>query len=102
MKWPSLILDKRSWEMAGDVPGELVSEKARRAQRNKDRLKGVQLKFGGGPLAYRAEGAGSRVLCDRHLDFRREKGEQWRLTGEAFEVLQCDDCLLEKGADHEL
>lgn len=99
MKFPDTNIDRRAWELARE---ELMPMKnglfaagvvVERAQRHKDRLKGVQLKLGGGPLSYRAEGGnGSLVLCDRHLDARRAAGERWRLTGEAFKAELCDDC----------
>jgi hypothetical protein len=91
--FPDTMLDRRAWEMAGDAAGEHISAKVDRAQRNKNRLKGVQLRFGGGPLAYRADsGNGTLMLCDQHLDLRRGRGETWRLTGEAFAKELCDDC----------
>jgi hypothetical protein len=64
--------------------GELVDSK----------LKGVQLPLQGRkPGAYRAvSDNGSLVLCDRHLDMRRGRGENWALTGEGFKVELCDDC----------
>lgn len=95
--FPDTTLDRRAWEMAGDAEGEHISSKAERSQKNKQRLKGVQLRFGGGPLAYYAEShAGLLVLCDAHLDKRRADGWSLRLTGKAAGAGACDDCPEEK------
>lgn len=71
------------------------------------KLRGVQL-----PLltrqrfAYRVwtleNGGGTLVLCDRHLDLRRGRGERWNLTGEEFNQKLCDDCKIEQGKENEL
>jgi hypothetical protein len=93
MTFPDTALDRRAWEMTEGYMGTLRNRIAI-AQNIKNRLKGVQLKFGGGALAYRctwADGS-SLVLCDRHLDLRRGAGETLKLTGESFEAALCDDC----------
>ena len=92
MTFPDTALDRRAWEMTEGYVGTLRS-RIMIAQNIKDRLKGAQLTLGGGPLAYRCStDNGSLVLCDRHLDLRRGRGETLKLTGETFEVKLCDDC----------
>lgn len=61
MTFPDTTLDRRAWEMTHE--GDPVSKRAEKAQVHKDRLKGVQLKFGGGPLAYRAESLPQTTQC---------------------------------------